>query len=369
MHETHNDGAAGSQADWASERLRRALEEAEQALVTAERHRQVAAEALADIQAKATAIAAAAQEVEAARTSVVTDQQEVVRQSANIQAAFEHADRIRMELDQRVSTANQQTNDIDAQKLRAQTAADSANEYATAARVAAALVDANLSTVAIAKDAATEATGTLKGLAEKAASDEERLNAYELALSDLQARCSSQLDTIDRLLPGATSAGLASAFDLRRQSFLRPGTRWQWVFFGSVSLLALLAFSGMWHVYQGSISASYEELLRLWMVRFPVAAALVWMAIHASHESALAKRMEEDYGYKAAIASTFLGFQKQMSEIAATAGDGTPLAKLCGDTLATIASPPGRIYDKHGLAGSPKGELKDMFKSIKDPSN
>ena len=39
------------------------------------------------------------------------------------------------------------------------------------------------------------------------------------------------------------------------------------------------------------------------------------------------------------------------------------LAKLCADTLTTIATPPGRIYDKHSLAVTPSDELKDLTKA------
>jgi len=39
------------------------------------------------------------------------------------------------------------------------------------------------------------------------------------------------------------------------------------------------------------------------------------------------------------------------------------LAKLCADTLTTMATPPGRIYDKHSLATTPLDELKDLTKA------
>jgi hypothetical protein len=64
-------------------------------------------------------------------------------------------------------------------------------------------------------------------------------------------------------------------------------------------------------------------------------------------------------GYKAAIAASFQGFHNQMADIGNTAPEGSPLAKLCDDTLATIASPPGRIYEKHRLTITPTGELAD----------
>ena len=107
-------------------------------------------------------------------------------------------------------------------------------------------------------------------------------------------------------------------------------------------------------------------LSRLWLGRAPVAAALVWLAIHASRESALAKRLEEDYGYKAAVAASFQGFQKQMAEIEERAGSDSPLTRLCADTLATIGTPPGRIYERHRLTVTPTDEIKDVVKALTD---
>ena len=211
-----------------------------------------------------------------------------------------------------------------------------------------------------AKEAGNEAVLQLKGLADKAKTVQKELGGYEAELEGLIEASKKQLTTITDLLPGATSAGLAHAFDQRRQSFLKPSTRWQWLFVGSVTLLAFLGLTGLLGAVRDGVPLSYDELLRLWLARLPIAGALIWLALHSSQESALAKRLEEDYGYKAAIAASFQGFQKMMAETTADAQSNTPLAKLCEDTLATLASSPGRIYDKHKLTVSPSGELASL---------
>jgi hypothetical protein len=171
---------------------------------------------------------------------------------------------------------------------------------------------------------------------------------------------------IEDLLPGATAAGLASAFDSRRLAFLKPHGRWQLLFVGSVLAIIALAISGLWHVYNAGTPPTYDELVRLWLSRLPVAAALVWLALHSSHEAALAKRLEEDYGYKAAVASCLQGFQKQMAEVNENVKAGSPLEKLLDNTLTTISAPPGRIYDQHKLTVSPANELKGAGKVVAD---
>ena len=133
---------------------------------------------------------------------------------------------------------------------------------------------------------------------------------------------------------------------------------------GSVIALVALAATGLWSVYKNDVLLGWDDLARLWLARLPIAAALVWLALHASRESALAKRLEEDYGYKAAIAASFLGFQKQMADIESSVSEGSPLSKLCADTLATIGSPPGRIYDKHHLTVTPASELAKVAAQV-----
>lgn len=204
--------------------------------------------------------------------------------------------------------------------------------------------------------AGEEHVAKLKALSDVAGETQARISYYEQRLLDFDGRAAKQLETITGLLPGATSAGLASAFDLRRQSFLKPSTRWQWLFVGSVVALVLLALTGFWSVNKGSVLDPLA-IFSMWLVRLPIAAALVWLALHSSRESALAKRLEEDYGYKAAMAASFQGFQKQMAEINESAGPDSPLRKLCEDTLATIASPPGRIYEKQSLTVTPGSEF------------
>ncbi len=48
-----------------------------------------------------------------------------------------------------------------------------------------------------------------------------------------------------------------------------------------------------------------------------------------------------------------------MSEVGKDVAPDSPLAKLLDNTLTTIATPPGQIYDKHKLAVFPAGELKE----------
>lgn len=300
----------------------------------------------------------------AARSQITDEQAVIAAKATHIQGAQEHADRVRSELDRIQTSAAQVAIEAEGHKARAQSANDTASELLSNIRAYKITAESDLALTATARDNARSNSEISKALAEKADAVEAKIAAYEARLAEFEKQSSTQLETIIGLLPGATAAGLAHAFDDRRKTFLKPSTNWQWLFVGSVIALVALAATGLWSVYKNDVLLGWDDLARLWLARLPIAAALVWLALHASRESALAKRLEEDYGYKAAIAASFLGFQKQMADIESSVSEGSPLSKLCADTLATIGSPPGRIYDKHHLTVTPASELAKVAAQV-----
>lgn len=316
----------------------------------------------AEAQLKLTEISAYATQAVAANTKITDHQAVVATKSDHIQKAQEHADAVRANLDRALTSATQQATATEAQQALAQHVVESLNSLLADAQKTGVAMESDKVAAVSARQQSEEAAAISKSLADKAEQVESRLDDYELRLKQLNEESIKQLSTITALLPGATSVGLAHSFDERRQTFLKPHNRWQWIFVGSVLAIVALTVSGLWHVYQSPTAPSYDELVRLWLSRLPVAGALLWLALHASHESALAKRLEEDYGYKAAIAAAFVGFQKQMKEIDAAGKAGGQLDKLCDNTLTAMASPPGRIYDKHELTVSPTTELAEAAK-------
>jgi hypothetical protein len=319
---------------------------------------------LAEAQSKLAEVTSAATQAVVAKTAITDDQAVIATKSDHIQKAQEHADKVRADLDRTLTAVTQQATDAEGLKARVQAAADNTATLLTDVRTTKGTAETEAAAIATARQAAEESATVTKSLADKSAVVESRIADYEKRLAEVETQGAEQLKTIESLLPGATGAGLAHAFNERRKGFLKPHDRWQWVFVGSVLVIVALAGSGLWHVYHLQTFPTYEELLRLWLARLPVAGALLWLALHASRESALAKRLEEDYGYKAAVASCLEGFQKQMSQFGKDVEANSPLARLLNNTLTTIAAPPGRIYDKHQLVVSPINELKEATKTV-----
>src|ERR1044071_7781747 len=119
--------------------------------------------------------------------------------------------------------------------------------------------------IAEARKVAEESAAATKGLADKSGAVETRIASYEKRLSDFDTWCVQQQRTIETLLRGATSAGLAHSFDARRQTFLKPLGRWQQLFVGSVVALVVLAVSGWWQVHHFTPVPTWGEWARLWL--------------------------------------------------------------------------------------------------------
>lgn len=321
---------------------------------------------LEDLRAKQKEITTTASSIGTAKADLDVRIAAVAAQVTEIEGARKHADQTRGELDGVLATATQQATQAEGFKKAAQLASEASTNALNSLQAAKTAAQGDKEAAATARTEATAAAEVTKSLAARAETIEQRVAAYEERLKELETQCANQLKAIDDLLPGATSAGLATAFDDRRKTFLDPGKHWQWIFVGSLVALTVLATTALFHSYFSGTTPTLESVLVLWLTRLPVAATLAWLALHASRETALAKRLEEDYGFKAATAASFQGFHKQMAEMEAASTDNAPLSRLCEGVLATIANPPGRIYEKHELSVSPSAEFASAAKSATD---
>ena len=323
----------------------------------------LAATAMAEVQAKATEVATIATQAVAAKTQITDAQAVIASKSDHIQDAQAHADKVRAELDRVLTTTKQHLTTAEGFKTNTQAHADAANQLLVATRTAKTNADTDLAATNAARKGAEEAVATAKRLAERADVVDKRIAEYESQLLTLKDRSEKQLALITELLPGATAAGLAHAFDDRRKTFLGPVILWQGIFVTSVLAIVYLTILALLHSFTSGVAPSYDELFRMWLARLPVMIALVWLALHSSREAALAKRLEEDYGYKAAVAACFEGFKNQVSAVGGSVSPESALARLLKNTLQTIAEPPGRIYDKHALAKATAGAVGQIQKT------
>jgi hypothetical protein len=199
--------------------------------------------------------------------------------------------------------------------------------------------------------AATTDEEKLKEILDKLTKSHATASEFEARVIKSSKDLDSLIERTDALLPGVTSASLASAFGQHKKRFTFPKISWIGVF--------LLCMGGLVYVAYPSFSAAlsdklsdktWTDVFRGFVMRLPIVIPLVWLAIYAGRNYMLSIRLEEDYAYKEAISMSFEGYKREMEKIAAgqPAGPNNPITTLCVNVLKAIAERPGRIYEgKH----------------------
>ena len=148
-------------------------------------------------------------------------------------------------------------------------------------------------------------------------SDEEKkledlYKKYAKDLSELNEKYIEEYDKrtkeIESLLPGATSAGLASAFLQRKEAIEKNKKWWALLLLASVGLLITFGFISMANWFNtGGVISSFPS-------RVIIVAGLILLEEFARRNFNVIFRLAEAYAYKEALAMSYLGYKKQMAD-------------------------------------------------------
>lgn len=144
------------------------------------------------------------------------------------------------------------------------------------------------------------------------------LSDYETAQ---QKKHSTLSEKIESLLPGATSAGLATAYKERKESYddsIENSTR---VFYCSLIILSLMGL----FLITDKVGWFYIDFIEIddpiklfnnFLFKLPITVPLVWVALFASKRRSQNMRLQQEYAHKEAIAKSYEGFKKQIENLA-----------------------------------------------------
>lgn len=181
--------------------------------------------------------------------------------------------------------------------------------------------------------AAKAKTESVSELIEKSQVLEKSVTEYEKNLARLQDEFAAMKDKVENLLPGATSAGLASAFCSQKQRFRLPRLAWMGTFLACIA--GLLIIASRFHAPDPTWDAIGRELLQ----RLPFIVPLVWLGIYSGRQYMMSLRIEEDYAYKEAVSTAFEGYKREL------ASNPEAATRLYDNVLAVISRRPGLIYE------------------------
>lgn len=180
---------------------------------------------------------------------------------------------------------------------------------------------------------------TQEKLFEKMLSDKKAaFDAYE---QEQMQKQKSLFEQIESLLPGATSAGLAKAYQARRVLYKKPIIVWNAVF-----IIALIGMFVAGYVTLQDFK-SWEDTLKHLLHYAPLYIPAIWLAIYASKRRSESRALEEEYAHKEALAKSYSSYKKQIEEL--DQEDQVLMEKLLGKTIDTVSENPSKALDKkHG---------------------
>ncbi|MGY8829061.1 conserved hypothetical protein [Pseudomonas sp. 9AZ] len=147
----------------------------------------------------------------------------------------------------------------------------------------------------------------------------EQLDRHE---TEQKIRQEALFTSIESLLPGATSAGLASAYKSLKEHFKRPIAQYTQAFYASMLALFLGGLAlvldsvtiSPFHIKFVEVM-SWEEMLRTLLARSPIVIPVVWIAIFSATRRSQYERLQQEYAHKEAFASSYESYKKQLQEL------------------------------------------------------
>lgn len=178
-----------------------------------------------------------------------------------------------------------------------------------------------------------------------------------------KSKYAALISEIESLVPGATSAGLASAYRALRKSFAKPIKLYAKLFYASVAALFLISITfviddiGLWHIKLVDISNPLNVMNSL-IFKLPFILPILWLAIFASKRRSEAHRLQQEYAHKEALAKSYQSFKKQIDALGET--DNQLLKQLLETAIGAVAFNASVTLDgKHG----DKMPAHEMFES------
>lgn len=159
-------------------------------------------------------------------------------------------------------------------------------------------------------------------------------------------------DEIESLLPGATSAGLASAYHDLKVSFDSPIKSYSRLFYGSIFLLMLVAFISV--IQEVSLSnikfvdvTNLTNLFSNILYKLPLVIPVIWLALFSSKRRSETLRLQQEYAHKEALAKSYQNFKTQIEALGQS--DPELMKKLLSSAIDAVSKNASDTLDKkHG---------------------
>jgi hypothetical protein len=195
----------------------------------------------------------------------------------------------------------------------------------------------------------------------------QRLDEFE---ADQNQRTTALNERIESLLPGATSAGLATAYKDMKESFDAPINSASKLFFWTVAALMIgsiiLCIDNVyWFGIEWVKLTDWESVLRSLTYKLPFFGPAIWLAYYASRRRSEFQRLQQEYAHKEALASSYESYRKQIEQLGEGAGALMPM--LLEKAITAISHNASQTLDgKHGDKMPIQEAIERLFEKYAD---
>lgn len=251
---------------------------------------------------------------------------------------------------------------IDDGHLEMKTWLETAQQRAAAIEQHAAKAESAAQSSAASQEEVVEAVNRLEQHAIDGTEALERLADAEKQFKTLKDATEAQQSLITDLLPSATSAGLASAFEARAIQHGRSKDLWAKAFLGTVAILFLLALVAR----ENLINATAPEISLYLLARLPFSAPVIWFAWFSALQYGQHFRLEEDYAFKAATSKAFAGYRDHLEHLKSidTGAGEKAMDLMAARTIEVLAREPHRIFGRSDADATPAVSLLDRIRGV-----
>jgi len=183
---------------------------------------------------------------------------------------------------------------------------------------------------------------------------EELKNKIATFLSEQATKFSTQFDEIKSLLPDATSAGLAAAYQKQKDSYTKPIQLWSIVFFATIFIMTSLGGYIIYRHFQSTKIDTLNDALISLLKDLPFFIPTIWLAAFASKQQSQYKRLKQEYAFKETNAKSFHGHKEQIERLMKEGGaDKELLSALVAQLVVITAQNPSNTLDNKSHEDSP----------------
>lgn len=164
-------------------------------------------------------------------------------------------------------------------------------------------------------------------------------------LADQEIKFEAQYTEIKGLLPDATSAGLAAAYQKQKESYTNPIRLWSFVFFATISIMSSLGLYIIYKHFQSPKIDTINDALISLLKDLPFFIPTIWLAAFASKQQSQNKRLKQEYAFKETNAKSFHGHKEQIERLMKDGGEKELLSALVAQLVVITAQNPSSTLD------------------------